>query len=296
MSYSILSKIDFPISKDDSIHLVEHALINEFYRILHKDKIPIYLVGWIEGYTREASIVLNARFYDKSVHILFNQYIALPSVTEASVELALRSIGAEKLVDVSKVQVSTATKKCNDLLQERAPSKGSNYSIKYSEKESLYRDITIGCYLTNADVSIDEMKLFLPFSALIGNFMHHYLREQFGAYLRGDTVTQKDETFVGFISVYTLACNTGSNEEINSKLLRALHKIDSENIHPYVQKYFSDDYFLWQKLPVDYFMNTGIWTTAQELQSLATEQNIKSLLTKINILVRDSTELDFEEI
>lgn len=299
MIYTTVHKINLRSNSRQLTHIVEHSVIDNFYALLSHNNLSLFSVAWLEGKSTDESILLSAGFYNKDIYRLFMQYISSPiTLNQDSVLKAVRSIGSEELMDIKDSGISDLTTICNNLLNDSVTL--DNVPLRegmFKPNKSAYRDVTIGCYVENEEVTISEKKLFLRLSSLISQQVTHEMRNAFSAYLRGDTLTQKDENYMGYISVFTLPIKY-ENNTIEAELKKSLEDINKPSLYPSIKENFKKfaGEVLWGSVVIDYFIETGIWTTTEEISHLATSDNIELLLEKINILVRDTTELDWEVI
>jgi hypothetical protein len=282
-------------------HLFEHLIIHDFFAHIERLGIDPSMIIWINGETFESQLYLDAVFYDKYHHGIFNSYIRnIPSFSDDSINYCLAAISAEGKINLTVEDRTKLTFEL-DKLRERK----WNKTITDSKSEPLhvlserrssksFRDITI--ITSFLDLTEDEQKLLLRLRILAMDLATVALLPIPGIYHRGHSDMLRNESDMAFMSQLTISRGTSVKhlQDHLKSVQTFLNHIDMDSIRKHFDAFNSEP--LWQNAPIDYYRSTGIITTNDEIANLATRNNIISLFAKIKFTVRESVPDDSKYI
>ncbi len=282
---------------EDVGHIFEHAIIFDAYRHLKESGISLDTTGWISGKSFEERAFITAGFYDELASKYFDDYIEnAQEISDESIKLAIQTVELEDRVsiayDISKIRECLLL-----ILKQDAQSakKYHDYKIKSSVEPKKSHNISITVTLNN--LSSDQQKLSLRLRPILVDIITNRLSSNEPVYSRGDSPILSNQDSLEFVSIFSI--KSGAD-------FAKLAKVLEEHLHAYpVDQRFSDikrhfEVFtnepLWRTAPIDYYQNTGIITSVEELRDLATEENMSRIFSQLKIKIDLPTDEDYDAI
>lgn len=303
MITTAIYRLDTSDTQWDVSHLFEHAVLRGFYEHVKQLGYHPGLIGWLSADTFEKCIYIDAGFYDPAVARHFAEYLTShPTFSEADIALNLENIEVEEKA-IATITSHEELIRTIHTLSERTWNNSVQVDqkvqtiISLRKRASRFRNVTIGLYAD--DLSDTEKKLFLRFYVILIDLLRYDLRSTYQCYSRGNgLIRQDDEGLMGFIMQFTFVRDGIRRDKIADRVRHAMEVFDiagnMEAIDRHFEAFSSEP--LWASFPVEYYRDAGIVTTVEEVAQTATAENIKSLLSKLQVLVRPSTELDSQVI
>ena len=287
-------------------HLFEHLVIRCFFEELKKTEHEPELAGWIDGEAFEDRVFLDAGFYDVKIHGLFLSYLnSLPVFSLDEIKKELLVMECE---DYVKINISDQNKlhheleklshrQWNTVIANPPTSRDAPPILTVKRDKKAFRDLSI--IVHSSGLTDNEQKLFLRFRTIFTDMLNVYMRENIKSiYIHGYSATALRDHDMAYMSQITLPRGGATLPMLRSLLDGWLHKIDFDQLMPGIRVHFEayKNNDLLQRIAIDYYRDTGITTTTEEIASLATYENITSLCSKIKIYIRDSSATDKEQI
>lgn len=300
MVWSKLYRLDTSDTEWEVAHLFEHLVIRRFYSTLKKIDIQSQLIAWTGGETFEGMIFIDTLFYTAELAAEFEKYITrLPEFSDSEILYSIATLEAEGRIILSIHDMTALRKEINKLhvrewnapivsfKQEDIP-KSAILVEKRSAKD--FRSIVIIVKIEN--LTADEQKLLLRAHILLRDIVYDLLGPIGSIYQDSDTPLIRHEEDMAFMLGVTTSRNT-SLKQIRERLSSAI-LTDVLDLEKTLKSHFTifAGEPLWQNAPIDYFRQTGIITTNQEIASLATTDRMKSIIDKTSFEVRRMTAED----
>lgn len=299
MIATALYRLDVTDTQWQVSHLFEHMLIRGFFKLLNERDISSDLVGWVQADTFDDQIFIDTGFYNVSTQKIFNEYISrLPVFTDDDITYSIATIQAE---DKLLITTSDTVKLGQEIekLSHRAWNVDHVLSQKIVARPLLeqkvarkFRDIIIEVHANH--LTKQEQKLLLRFRTILIDIAYEALATIPGIYQRGSSALALRGEDMAYMSHYTITRSTVNLKHIHKLLEQRFQAYYVSSAMPAIHDHFTQyvQEPLWQAMPVEYFRDTGIITTVEEIASYATRETIESLMDKISFIVRDYGEVD----
>lgn len=289
-----LYQLDIRDSDWNIAHIYEHLLIAGAKHHFKMREINPDLFGWISGDTFEEQLFLHAGFYTLEAAHFFDAYLSRPQqFTPDEVEAAVATVEQE---DRAHINLSTnelqpflttlSHKKWNTLAKDPPETPPTHLMLQKSAKD--FRDISIG--VASIGLSPEEAKVFLRCRPIISDIISEYLNSLQPAYQRG-TSPVVHHVRQRFCMIFTINKVAGRLTELQDTLKNHLVHYPIEENWPAFRAHF--DGFakadLLKDSAVEYFRNTGIVTTTEEINHLATKAILQKIFAQIRIHIRSTT-------
>jgi len=278
-------------------HLYEHLIISGFHTYLEKRGMSPYLFGYLHGETFDECIYLDLGCYSPDVAELLDEYLhethhfeheqiqnqfkvleaedmAHIAYNSSAIQTTLSKLDLEKWVHNDDIHIDE-----HDIYQ------NIDTDFIRSEDSDSFQDIVVALY--SKELNEHEQKVFLRLYVIIIDMLEYWLRRRYSGYKRGASSINFDSTIMGVIASFTIS-NTFQCEEINKELNKFLANFDVNmnfgQIDTHFKVFASTPTF--NNIAVEYYKNTGIHTSTNEIARLADNETIKSLFDKVRINVR----------
>lgn len=296
-----LHKLDIQDIEQNVAHIFEHIVIHGFRQFLTKNGLNSDLFGWIDGETFEDLIFIRGGFYRSSTAELFDTYIKTNHLyTDSEILHAIKVVENEDKISLS-YNIDELRKEIVHLSnrswgQVNNNNKRNNKFLLSQIDGDTFNDVTLSIYAYN--LSQSEKKLFLRTRTILIDIINNFLYDQISAYTRGSSSLYIEKELSGYISIYTI-----NDKDLDIKKIQkdCKKQLSLFNVHEYYHDIYeqfttSADEQLLQFAPLDYYRETGLITTNDEIMKLATESNISSLISKIDVVVRNTIKTDLRHI
>lgn len=270
-------------------HFFEHVVINEWYAHLEANGYHPALFGWIEGETFEDRLFISAEFYEDKVHDLFNAYIHSDlKLTDQVIQKSLDDIGAEEQSFVSVRSNVRLREQLENLMHDFSSKK--HISIKKSESfldiqenSTLYNDISL--IITAEKLTHNEQIVLLRFKVIIIDIIRYFIGTRYAYYNQGNSPFARSDHSMSFVSKITFRDGQSSLEVFAQYLQKNVQDFPINKHWGQIEAHFYEFARepLWRDVALEYYRETGIDTTPNEISTLATADTIKSILSKISI-------------
>lgn len=276
-------------------HIYEHLLINKSHAVFFKHGINPDLFGWISGETFEEQLFLDAGFYEEKTAFLFDEFISVPHVfSEQEVRHSIATVEQEERAhtNISATEIQSSlhklrTKQWNTLLEHPPKNTPKDVVLKKAAKD--FRDITIG--IAAMHLSPNEEKVFLRCRPILSDIIFTHINSLMPAYQRGTSPAIKCEHNSKFFMIFTINKASGRMLELEASLKKHLNTYpvapNWEAFRAHFDGFASEE--LWRDSAVEYFRNTGIVTTPDEINHLATRPTIEKIFANLHIRIRTTT-------
>lgn len=296
MLYSYLFQKDITNCSWDIAHIYEHAFCHGFMKFLTNNNIDPSLFGWFDADTFEHSIFIFACFYNKKIANLFEKFVKMNNIPDIPLTILLKEIGAEEkaiftISDQKKLQeqLSTINKASwvnidsTNGIRSIVESQSIESPLKKAPSTKSYRKVIISSNIKDGS-DIDKI-LFLRWSSFIADIMTRSMHDVAPCSFFGSSPVIADEEKCLFrLEAATFPKNV-SLVTIKKAAQDAIDNFDIEKNFEYIKDHFVEfsKYPTWRNFSVEYFRHTGIITSTNYINSLATIDNLKSLNKKIKI-------------
>ena len=292
MIHTKLLTIDTTAWPLETAHVLEHWWIDEYQRYLTEQGVAVELSGWFSGSTFEDRIFIETGFYSKTVAALFDTFTTLPLQPKLDyIEHAITTVECEE-----KRQFNAQDKELLSCQIMSLHSKRLKWSRHLPQLAELFipsskpaakhfRDTSV--LITAKKLDDNQQKVFLRLRPIIGDILLGYLEEKFRAYPLGmsDVVKTPGSDEIGLITAYTIPRIPGSLKDI-AVAIENLFKTYRVEKHADDFKAHFDGFAaepLWADAPAEYYRNTGIVTTRNEIRELATPERIAAIFQALSI-------------
>lgn len=295
MVYSKLYQLDTSDSEWQVAHLFEHLVIHKFYSMLASKGVHSEMIAWVNGKTFENTVFVDTLFYTRVLADQFDTFVTnLPSFSDDEIAYGIATLQAEDKIiltvnNVLALQSELAKLSKRDWNTRKLLKHGSSKQTILTEKQSAkdFRDIIIISKATN--LTVTEQKVFLRLTILLMDVVTDSLSTIPGIYRGNDSDIVAQDKDMAFMTQYTITKGTAL-KQIQDAVSSAT-TVDDDHTKGVIDchfKTFSAEP-LWQGAPIEYFRQTGIITTNQEIAKLATFNVVKSILQKSSLEVQRMT-------
>lgn len=291
-------------------HLYEHLLIESFTKQLRDNKLPVFLSGWVSGQTFNEIMFIEAGFYNQSAAEFFDNYMTRGGRIDWSlVDTMLNCIQSEaraKAVSIDNELLQSQLKTldaaafalidtdtadpCYYPIDRHSKSSASVITLKPSKKN--FRDITILFGAT--ELTTDEKLAFLRMTPFIRHFIDTMM-VTVGAHKQewGHTVDRPQDGLMD-LDIYTIHRSRVSAGEIEKLLAEHLYELISEvTAYPEALQQYADIFVnesRWEDFPIQYFKWSGIVASRTSIAAALTQENVASVLEKLQFSVVPASE------
>lgn len=283
-------------------HLFEHLVIRGYYELLKQRDIRSEGVVWITGETFEDRLYIDAGFYDTDLLRIFETYTSEPKhFTDENIEFALATMSAEDRITLTVIDKSLLHRQLKELdkslhIQESVSDDTSIWHDTLHEQKAAkhYRDITVVTHFRGLDE--EEQKLLLRLYVFFIDINEEAVFDLPGIYHKGTSILAKHGDEMAFVTIYAVH-NDHKITDLKKRFADItftdadILALDTQ-VSQHLEGYASEQ--LWRNMPVEYYRNTGIATTTEEIAGLYTTERLRALYTKVSRRVRVSTEHDQE--
>ncbi len=277
----------------EEAHLFEHVLLNAWDEHIPTLGYHNGLYGWVGGKTFENYVFIDAGFYDEHVAVLFDNFIkSSPTFTDTQIRYSLAEIGAEDKAlfeilhfDELKQKLSRAS---------AALATGSSLAVKDIPMPSIssqrnaaaYRDISL--VVIGHDLTGEEQVVLQRLKAMIIDYIIVTMNKKYCNYPRGHSALRDNKQDIGYFTKITLAKGQGSLKHLSEYVESELHMFPVKQHWEQIATHFEvfAHEALWKTNPIDYYRNTGIVTTVEEIARLATPKTVASIIAKLTVEAR----------
>jgi len=282
-------------------HIYEHLVIHSFHAYLESLGIHPGLIGSVSGETFEHVIFLNAIFYDKEVADAYESFLASPTLVDiSSIQQMILECGAEDRVTLAfedravfDAQLDSLIKipwTNNSLVETHYVDETSTSEAVFQAKRTAkdFKDVALGFYAATDTLDQDEQTLFLRLSVIVGDIIEIAIRKELhGAYCVGRAPVSIDGAAILSATHLRIKKNVPL-ASIKKAAQDALSSLDMQSAMPLIAAHFEEfaDRATWKTFVIDYYRHTGILTNNANIASLATQERIESIFSKLKIQVR----------
>lgn len=289
----------------DVAHVYEHALIHGARKYLRLHGINLDLCGWIVGETFEKYLFIDGGFYDTEVAELFDAYmqdvtnLMLEDVTTAisTVQAEERSMFAGDAQSVFSV--------CTKLRKSGWSDENSLDTMPIESTQQLFskcahkfRTITVAVGAKKLDAA--DQKVFLRLKPILLDIVYSYLSQRTTPYEVGvsDLTSRQEAQAIGFFAMYTIPRQRLQLTELTQHAVRHIASYPVKQYEKELLLYFDGFAYeqLWKKFSVEYYRETGIATTPEEIRSLASIERIATIFSRIEVEIHDTMAHEREQI
>jgi hypothetical protein len=282
-------------------HIYEHLVIHSFHAHLESLNIHPGLIGSVSGETFEHVIFLNAIFYDKKVSDTYESFLASPTLVDiASLQQMILECETEDKVALTLEDRVMFDRQLDSLMSTPWTNNSlveTHYVDETSTSEAIFqtkrtakdfKDVALGFYADTDALDQDEQTLFLRLSVIVGDIIEVAIRKELhGVYCVGRAPISIDDAAMLSATHLRIKKNIPLTS-IKKAAQDALSTIDVQSVMPLIAAHFEEfaDRATWKTFVIDYYRHTGILTNNPAISSLATQERIESIFSKLKIHVR----------
>lgn len=297
-------------------HLFEHMLLRKLDATLRQAGYNPAAEAFWKGETYADIIFIDFRTYNSAAGELFTAFMeGQHKINLADIDIELRRIEIEEraLLEIrdrkaliSQLQSLDASTDWDDVASSASPSRlvthdrlADDGSVVRKQKSARsFRDLSAG--FGAQKLSADELALFGVISPVILDTLYAELNSN-GLYIYGNAAPhrlfKKDQPVPHGISyiIFGVKRNTLSNHEIQKIIEESYESLvanyDIQKIRTRIKHIVKDPDFAGRTLN-----HLGIYVSPAYAESLVTKENIDSLLGKIELLVRPTSDGDWDRV
>lgn len=291
MISTAIYKLDVHDVQWDVAHLFEHLLIHAWHTHLIVNNLNSSLYGWVRGATFEQYIFLDTGFYDKRTAELFDDFVhSSLRFSAIEIEKSLADIGAEEKSEFSITDTQRLHQEIIHLSDRLSSHKtvaditqkpGSCLKSKKASKR--YRDVTL--LIRAHGLNDNEQVAFLRLKVILIDIISRSLKDKYVCYEQGNSALTRNDQDMGYISKLTLGVGQGTLSELATYLMLTIKQFQVERDWSQIElhlKTYADE-ALWKSISIEYYRETGIAASPDEVAELTTKRTIQSIFSKITI-------------
>lgn len=287
-----------PTASWDVAHVYEHLFIRSFYSYAEKQGISAGVIGFTLAATFENAIFIDAGFYNKYAADLYTSFIATGSLDMGLLDDAIAECQAEErslftvtdqaalqqqLTELAAIPWQASTdiqSKKYDPTDKKVPN-----VITQRKSANSFRTIKVGVYLENP--TLEEALLWLRLSVIVSDTVLCAMREKYNSYFLESHPTADRQQYVVSTTEHRIRKGTPTRD-ITTYVQSVIAEFDVDANMPYITDHFNElpRQPLWKSLSIDYYRSAGYIANLDTISSLATAENIKSLLGRLRVKVR----------
>lgn len=294
MIFTAIHRLDVRDIQWDVAHLFEHLFIRSWHTHLVNCGYSDALFGWMRGETFEGYLFIDAGFYDTEVAHLFDKYISsIPVFDDAQIQAALNDISIEELSvatvnDMSRLRQDL--QKLSTRMASRTSADESSYDtsvecITFKTDEGQFCDLAL--IVAGEDLSKQEQIVFLRWKVLLIDIINHFIMNKYGYYGHGHSDLDMHGRSIGYMSKITIRQDEVAIDDLENYLNASLKKfsvIDNwSQISTHVNAFAHEP--LWRNSVIEYFRQTGLVTSVDEIHKFADANCIQSIIAKTTVRV-----------
>lgn len=275
----------------DAWHLLEHVLVAAQRWFLLERGNHLFDIVAVKGETFEEVVFFSGEFYTEKALADYELFWKKPQLRMEDVQLAVKTLELEErsAVAVDAPQILAAARRI-------AAGETSNLEIDLRMKETPGQtvDVRVDAVLDSSDAA--EQKVFLRLRPPL-LYAITAVVSKFYAYDRGAAAVCQVGGKLEFSQIFTVPSET-SLDNLQKNLQQAIDKANSpDSIRSIRRQYaaFAKAPLL-KDVPIEYFRNTGIITSVEEIAELATRERLARVLNKLEISVALASEDDYERL
>lgn len=290
-------------------HIYEYLLLETFKHSLEKHGFSKYLFGWVGGETFRDVIFIEYGFYDQKVEKIFQKFMQESQRIDISfLNNELLRVQAEARVTITDLNKAELMRQLHQLDNDTFINHANNTEIalpkttqndikpdvvKMRKSKSKFRTIAITLGIRN--MTVDEKKAFLRLSPILHEAIDNCVFK-LGAYNDDSSWAIGKPVLDGMlvVSINTMKRGDSTNKQIEKNLRHSLESLAidikqrPDELQSYIQGFLTTPN--WNNFAVDYYRNTGIITTKQQIAESLTQERIASLISRIEIEICLATE------
>lgn len=275
----------------DAWHLLEHVLVAAQRRFLLERGNHLFDIIAVKGETFEEVVFFSGEFYTEKALADYELFWKKPQLRMEDVQLAVKTLELEErsAVAVDEPQLLAAARRI-------AAGGTSNLEVDLRMKKTPRQtvDVRVDVVLDSSDAA--EQKIFLRLRPPLLDAITAVV-SKFYAYDRGAAAVCQVGGKLEFSQIFTVPSET-SLDNLQKNLQQAIDKANSpDSIRSIRRQYaaFAKAPLL-KDVPIEYFRNTGIITSVEEIAELATRERLARVLDKLEVSVALASEDDYERL
>lgn len=275
----------------DAWHLLEHVLVAAQRRFLLERGNHLFDIVAVKGETFEEVVFFSGEFYTEKALADYELFWKKPQLRTEDVQLAVKTLELEErsAVAVDALQLLAAARRI-------AAGGTSNLEVDLRMKKTPRQtvDVRVDVVLDSSDAA--EQKVFLRLRPPLLDAITAVV-SKFYAYDRGAAAVCQVGDNLEFSQIFTVPSEI-SLDNLQKNLQQAIDKANSpDSIRSIRRQYaaFAKAPLL-KDVPIEYFRNTGIITSVEEIAELATRERLARVLDKLEVSVALASEDDYERL
>ena len=290
MNTHLYTFYDLPYGHD-VCHLFEHILLDNFMAILKENGYERATFGWLDGETVGSSLFFNLCTYDTQSLALFESTLSNPlEIDEAVIQRCLRHISAEMKARITVTDMELLKEQLRDIsahMQSKTAPHTTEIDspLRITPAKGSFKGIAIILDLTDADT--DLKKSFLFFRDSILDIVKDALPQDIAMYATATSPFDAHLNHLMTAQRYTVSKDVSIDElqaSIENRIRTYAHKeINSIRLTPFLDA-FKERAWLNGAI-ANFYKNTGIQTTHDELVHLASAETLQAILQKLTVKV-----------
>lgn len=285
----------------DMCHLVEHLVIQTF---LPDHPQNTLFPGWVSATTTDEVIFFELGAFKgrKFIDDFHTHLKNIPQVSMDDIKPSIARIECEMRESIDVPRAPGFVRAVNDALRQLHT---GHISIKNSPATLAVREDSFGDILIHVkacDLDDTSTKLFLWLRNLLLDLVESVGLRELPMYPVAQTISYMDEDDASINFGWRFSVKSAAAEkvcwQINAKLHARLHAYDIESTYATMKEYAAvlarSDRF--PHLPIKFYQETGILTSADELLKICTRDRVEVILHKLTAeaLVWDDPSDDFD--